>query len=217
MTTATYQTDVSDMLIPHNMLRSVLGSAEAIVEGVQREDRDHRAAVTSYFDNVLRFLDAHHGGEDACIWPLLGERCPTAAELLDRMGDEHEAIHASRERAGAALVQWSASGDAASELVSTLNDLRSRVEQHFREEETEILPLASANMSPEEWAALPGHAMAHFAGDKIWLILGLVLEQMTDEQRAFTLSLLPPPAVEMWTTMGNAAFDEFIAEVRSTA
>jgi hypothetical protein len=85
------------------------------------------------------------------------------------------------------------------------------------EEEVEILPLASRMMSPEEWGAMPGHAMVNFTGDKIWLILGLIFEQMNEEGLAFTFSLLPPPVVEMWKTSGEAAFKEFIGRVRQEA
>ncbi len=92
--------------------------------------------------------------------------------------------------------------------------MQAQLDAHFVEEETEILPLASAHMSAEEWGALPGHAMAHFSGDKIWLILGLIFEQMTDEQLADTMTLLPPPVVDMWKTTGKASFDDFVARVR---
>ena len=66
----------------------------------------------------------------------------------------------------------------------------------------------------EEWGALPGHGMANFHGDKIWLILGLIRERMTDEQRAAMLAHMPPPALEMWTGFGEQAFKEYAAEGR---
>ena len=214
--TVVYQTETSDMLIPHNMFRSVLRTAPEILREVRDGDSAHAADVYSYFDNVLRFLDAHHGGEDDLVWPLLTKRCPEAAELLARMENQHQAIHDERERSGVLLDAWVETADAgtAGQVASALAALTSEIEAHFAQEEDEILPLASRNMSQEEWGALPGHAMGHFSGDKIWLILGLILEQMTPEQRAFTLTLLPPPAVEMWTSMGNAAFDDFVAKVR---
>lgn len=214
--TVIYQTETSDMLIPHNLFRSAFATANQVVAGVRSDDTEKIAAVYSYFDNVLRFLDAHHGGEDACVWPLLGARCPHAAELLGRMEGEHSTIHRLREVAGDALASWNISADAASArpLVEALSELEAEIDKHFAEEEREILPLASRYMSPEEWGALPGHAMAHFTGDKIWLILGLVFEQMSHEELAFTLTLLPPPVVEMWKMSGEEAFKEFIGTVR---
>jgi hypothetical protein len=51
--------------------------------------------------------------------------------------------------------------------------------------------------------------MANFHGDKIWLILGLIRERMTDGQRAAMTAHLPPPALEMWTTFGEQAFKDY--------
>ena len=87
------------------------------------------------------------------------------------------------------------------------------LEEHLEEEEQNVLPLAAANLSIEEWGALPGHGMAHFEGDKIWLILGLIRERMTDEQRADMLAHLPPPALEMWTGFGEQAFKDYSSVV----
>ena len=216
---ATYHTDTSDMLIPHGLFRKALGSAGEVIGGVSTGDGEHLAAVTSYFDNVLRFLDAHHGGEDAVVWPVLTERCRTAADLIASMEAEHESIHSLRERAGTRLTGWTGPADAAgtAALVESLAALRTELEAHFAEEEEKILPLASSNMSPEEWGQLPGHAMRHFTGDKLWLVLGLVFEQMTDEQRTYVLGVMPPPVVEMWTTTGRSAFGDFIGRVRQAA
>jgi hemerythrin-like domain-containing protein len=215
----TYATDTSDMLIPHGLFRTVFATADEIIDAVPDGNAERVAAVYSYFDNVLRFLDAHHGGEDALIWPVLSRRCGDAEELLARMEREHETIHRRRDEAGEALAAWNAAPDTARAraLAQALAGLRAEVERHFSEEEQEILPLASRNMSAEEWGALPGHAMAHFSGDKIWLVLGLIFEQMSPEELAFTFSLLPPPVVEMWNTSGNAAFDEFMGRVRPAA
>ncbi|MFI5313087.1 MAG: hemerythrin domain-containing protein [Candidatus Dormibacteria bacterium] len=217
--TVEYQTDTSDMLIPHATFRTAFASAGAIIAGGSRDDAEQTTLVSSYLDNVLRFLDAHHGGEDAVVWPVLTERCPAAGELLTRMEGQHAAIHELRERAGSLLTAWTASADPEDgrKLAAAMAGLGAEIEVHFGEEETEILPLASRNMSPEEWGQLPGHAMQHFTGDKIWLILGLVFEQMTPEQLAVTLPHLPAPVVTMWDSSGRPTFEDFIARVRATA
>ncbi len=217
--TVAYQTDTSDMLIPHGMFRTGFASAGAIIARASRGDAEQTALVSSYFDNVLRFLDAHHGGEDALVWPVLTERCPAAAELLARPPGQPAAIHEPPARAGARLTAGAASGDSEDgrKLAAAMAGLGAEIEVHFGEEEAEILPVASRNMSPEEWGQLPGHAMQHFSGDKIWLILGLVFEQMTPEQLAVTLQHIPAPVVTMWNTTGRAAFEGFIAQVRATS
>ncbi len=216
---ADYKTDTSDMLIPHGLFRSNLAQAGDIVTAVRAGDGEQLAIVSNYVDNLLRFLDAHHGGEDAVVWPVLAQRDPTAAALLARMEAQHHAIHELREKAEALLQRWTASGDPEDgrALSAALKGLAAELEVHFGEEEAEILPLASRYMSAEEWGALPGHAMQHYTGDKLWLLLGLVFEQMTQEQLDAVLPHMPAPVIEMWNTSGKAQFDSLITRVRGAS
>jgi hypothetical protein len=121
------------------------------------------------------------------------------------------------ESAKGALDGWATEGDSQSEnLVRSVADLDEALCEHLDQEEEKILPLAAEYVSVEEWGMLPGHGMANFQGDKIWLILGLIRENFTEEQRALMLANMPPPAVQMWESMGEASFDEMIGEVRAT-
>ena len=86
--------------------------------------------------------------------------------------------------------------------------------EHLDEEERLGLPLAAEYLSAEEWGRLPGHGLAAFDGDKVWLILGLIRERMNEDQRAAMLAHMPPPAVDMWTGFGEQAFNELAAAGR---
>ena len=88
--------------------------------------------------------------------------------------------------------------------------------RHLDQEEVEIVPLAAEYLTVEEWGSLPGHAMGKFQGDKVWLIMGLIRENFNQEQRDLMLEHLPPPARQMWETMGEASFNDVIAQVRRT-
>lgn len=213
--TALYNTDTSDLHIPHGAFRDVFGPAAQIVESVPPGDGERVAAVSTYLDNTLRFLDAHHEGEDAVVWPVLRERCPAQQALIESMESEHTAVHALRDEAGDALQAWSQSPDAATarRLAAAMSALHAKLDAHFAEEERQVVPLASAYMSPEEWGALPGHALQHFTGDKLWLILGLVIDQMNDAERAAILSHMPPPVVALWND-NRPAYDALLARVR---
>src|SRR5262249_7831808 len=106
-------------------------------------------------------------------------------------------------------------------VVADLGALRAQLVVHLDREEAEALPLCAVYLSPEEWGALPGHGMANFHGDKIWLILGLIRQRMTEAQRADMLEHMPPPAVEMWTGFGEQAFkdlsEQVVVEVKTRA
>jgi hemerythrin-like domain-containing protein len=215
--TALHHTDTSDLHIPHGMFRGAFGPAPQIVASVAAGDADRVAAVSTYLDNVLRFLDAHHEGEDAVVWPRLSERCPSQHALIATMESDHTAVHALRTQAGDALAAWSQSPTTpnARRLADAMAALHAKLDAHFADEEREVIPLASANMSPEEWGELPGHAMRHFTGDKLWLVLGLIINQMTAEQRAAILPHMPPPVIEMWNA-NRAAYDDLLARVRGS-
>ena len=91
--------------------------------------------------------------------------------------------------------------------------LRAQLVEHLDAEEAQALPLCAENILAEEWGQLPGHALAGYRGDKVWLILGLIRQRMNDAQRAAMLEHMPPPALEMWTSFGEQAFKELSNEV----
>ena len=103
-------------------------------------------------------------------------------------------------------------GQAVIGLIGTIDET---LRPHLGEEENEVLPIASAWISPEEWAQLPGHAVRQsFAGDKPWLAIGLIRERLTPEHGSSMLSGMPPPLQTLWTDQWEPAYNAFIAEVR---
>jgi iron-sulfur cluster repair protein YtfE (RIC family) len=206
--------DVTDMFAVHGVFRDTLGAAPGLVGGVALGDAERLALVANYYENVLSFLASHHDAEDTLVFPLLRERCPGQGALLDRLHGEHEEAVKLMSKATGALAAWPG-GDAAaqSEVADSLEDLRVQLEPHLDEEEAKGLSLCAENMSLEEWGALPGFGMAHFEGDKIWLILGLIRQRMNDAQRAAMLEHMPPPAVDMWTGFGEQAFNDLSSQV----
>ena len=218
---ATPRPDVTDMFAVHGVFRDTLAAAPSLVGGVEAGDSERRALVANYYENVLSFLKAHHDSEEKLVFPLLRERCPAEGALLDRLEAEHEEAMKLLANAERALAAWSG-GDvlAQSEVVGSLESLRAHLEPHLDTEESKALSLCAENMSLEEWGALPGHGMAAFGGDKVWLILGLIRQRMNDAQRAAMLEHMPPPAVEMWTGFGEQAFKDLstqvVVDVRST-
>ena len=148
------------------------------------------------------------------VFPLLRERAAGAGELVDDMTEQHHEAIALLQEARAALAAWPG-GDAATQQAAQerLDALGSHLCEHLEEEEAKVLPLAAEYLSMEEWGALPGHGMANFHGDKIWLILGLIRERMTAEQQAAMAAHMPPPALEMWTGFGQQAFKDYSSVV----
>jgi hypothetical protein len=208
--------DVTEMYAVHGVFRDTLGAAPRLVGDIAPGDATRVDQIANYYDNILYFLEAHHEGEEALIFPRLRERCPGEDALLDSLESEHEEavklLTATRE----SLAAWpGADGDAAAQpaVAESIEALRAQLVTHLDHEETRGLPLCAENILAEEWGQLAGHAMAGFKGDKVWLILGLIRQRMTQEQRDRMLQHMPPPARDMWTSFGENAFGELSAEV----
>ena len=206
--------DTTDMYAVHGVFRDTLGAAPILVGGVAPGDAERAALIANYYENILSFLHSHHDGEEHLVFPLLRERCEGAGALLDEMAEQHHEALELLGQAQAALAAWPG-GDAAAQKAAQerLDELCSHLNEHLAEEERKVLPLAAEHLSMQEWGALPGHGMANFHGDKIWLILGLIRERMTDGQRAAMMANMPPPALEMWTGFGQQAFTDYAAGV----
>jgi hypothetical protein len=161
-------------------------------------------------------LHAHHEGEDELLWPRLVERAPDQGELVERMQAQHAGLLAALADAEAALGTWTDEPDIdrGAALAAALATLGVMCAAHFDEEERRILPLAAETVTVEEWAELPGHAMRTFSGDRIWLVLGLVQEQMPPAAREQMEAGMPAPLREMWQGAGRAQFDAFVSALR---
>lgn len=210
------RTDTGDMLAVHQVFRRALPAAGRLVGEVGAGDRARSELVGSFYSNVLDFLHVHHEGEDLLVTPRLLERAPDEADLVGRVAAQHQTVVPLMETARRLVGPWATSADPerGAELVHAVTALDAALIPHLDEEEAAVLPLCSVHLSPDEWGQLPAHGLGNFGGDKVWLILGLIRENMTEEHRAAMLAHMPPPAVEMWTTMGNAAFDGFVADLR---
>jgi hemerythrin-like domain-containing protein len=210
-----YQTETSDMIAVHQALLGSLDAAPTLVAKAV-EDPARTDAIGSFFENVLEFLHVHHAGEDELIYPRLEERCAENKALLERIDEQHTLLYEPMEVAAAAIDAWRVDRSEAGgrSVVDAIAIIDQTLRPHLSEEELTVLPLASAWMSQEEWAELPIHAMRSFRGDKPWLSLGLIMENIGDERREAMLARMPPERQALWRQEWGSAFGDFITEIR---
>jgi len=215
-TTTVPRPNTRDMVGVHQVFREAFGCAAQLVGSVCGDRTDRTDAVTDYYANVLAMLRVHHQGEDELLWPKLSERAPHEAVLVARMQGQHEGLHDALSEAERRLVAWRAQCDIdhGAALAAALAALGVMCAAHFDEEERRILPLAAELCTVEEWSELPAHAMRNFDGDKVWLVIGLVQEQMPPQARELMEAAMPAPLRDMWHGAGRAQFDEFVARLR---
>ena len=209
--------DTSDMVGLHRVFRNALDSAPQYVGTVPDGDADRVELVGSYYAHVLELLHVHHEAEDELLTPRLVERAPDHAELISRIAGQHDTVLGSLDDADSAVADWRSNptAEARDALVQSLATLNGTLIPHLDEEEREILPIAAQHINVAEWGELPAHGMRAFTGDKMWLLLALVQEQMTPEQIANMEAHMPPPVAEMWNGPGRGLAREYIAQVRT--
>ncbi len=97
--------DTSDMVAVHQVFRSSFSSAPELFGSVDG-DAGRRELIADYYANVLAFLEVHHEGEDALVFPLLAERAREQEPLIERMRAQHDEAVALLEVARDTLTSW---------------------------------------------------------------------------------------------------------------
>ena len=184
--------DTNMMRIVHNALRRDLRRArEALTRDPAPDDRQIRA-IAEHLTWMMEFLDAHHRSEDDGLYPVVRERDPSAASLLDDMAHDHEAVSRSIDRLERA-VQGSDQVDTRDSMVQAIDDLSELLLPHFEREERDVMPVVSRAITNAEWQAieqehnLDGKSMSQLGKEGHWLIDGA-----TTEDRDRVLGLVSP-------------------------
>lgn len=206
--------DVTDMYAVHQVFRDTLAAAPGLLSDESAAAPDRAALLADFYANVLAFLDVHHQGEDLLLFPLLLDRCPSDTDTINRIAAQHHDVTEILGSCKADLAAWQAGDDNARiTLGDHLGQLGVTMTEHLDDEEQQLLPLCAEAMTPPEWGQLPAHGSQHFAGNKIWLIWGMILARFSPAQRDAMLEHMPPPALDMWTSFGEASYNELIAQV----
>lgn len=216
MTTTLPMADTRDMIGLHQVFREALASAPVLVGGSSVGDTARAELVGTYYDNVLRLLHAHHEGEDELMTPRLLARCTSAeADDVRRIARMHDDVTQDLAAAEAAVAAWrlAASASDRDAAASRLAQLDTTLAEHLDEEERVVLPIAAQYLNVAEWGELPAHGMRTFTGDKLWLIIGIVQQQMPHAARANMEAHMPPPVASMWESSGRRLFSDFIAKL----
>ena len=77
-----------------------------------------------------------------------------------------------------------------------------------------MVPLIGQCINVAEWGQMSATAFQLFSGDKVWLVIGLIQEQMLDTENATMEANMPPPVHEFWVGSGRGMFQDFIGAVR---
>jgi hypothetical protein len=200
----------------HRIFREALDAVPRFIGDVPPGDRDRADLVGSYYANVLKLLHAHHEAEDLTIFPMMLERLPEHADVISRVNAEHETVLGALGLAEDAVAAWRAdpSSSARDAAVAALGALQPILVGHLDHAEADVVPIIALCINVAEWGQMSATAFQRFSGDKVWLAIGLIQEQLLAEENATMEANMPPPVHEFWVGSGRPMFQEFAAELR---
>lgn len=139
----------------HDHLRAELAQLRDLVEQVAAGTIDAGAArsqiatmtmrqnnwtLGAYCESYCRLVTMHHTGEDSMVFPKLRRAEPGLAPVLDRLQEEHEAIHKIIERVDRTLVAFVGEPGGLGDLRAAVDLLSDALLSHLSYEERELVP-----------------------------------------------------------------------------
>jgi hemerythrin-like domain-containing protein len=207
---------VHEMVIVHRVFRKELGMLPALVAATAEGDRKRARTLHKHYRFVTEVLHHHHSYEDDNLWPVLTERCPMDAELIARMETQHERVAALIASLPDAWQAWEYVADTGSgaRLAEVLAELSAALDEHLHDEEVYLLPIMEAHLSVAEWKAFGKHAARKMDKKKGLFWLGLMFEDITDDEYARFWAGLPAYVRLGYSTVGEGQYRRGAARVR---
>lgn len=138
----------------HRSLAAVIQAMQdAVVEGSGPVDFSMMRAAVFYLREFPERL--HHRREEETLFALLRQRAPESASAIAVLEAQHREGHMAFARLEAALATFERHGN--SERAAFAAELERYAQHqwtHMGQEETEILPLASAHLTEADWQAI---------------------------------------------------------------
>ena len=219
-TAALTRPDTDEMVRVHRVFREAFGVAPQLIGAVRADDVDQVSRIATYYEGVLVFLHVHHEGEDELLWPRLLERCHGEAAVINLASDQHQGVLTDLANAEERLATWREHPDTdrGAKLAAALSTLGANLVVHLDNEEKTILPLVEEHLTVDEWHELSAHGMqtgGQRAPHLMWLVIGLIRDEMTDGMRAGMDAGMPPPVHDFWVNQGEQMYREFIGKLRA--
>ncbi|MTH68443.1 hemerythrin domain-containing protein [Agromyces bracchium] len=184
--------DTSGMILVHRIFRWLYRELPLLVRDVQAGDVERAGVVGIYAKLDFFALHLHHRTEDTILWDRLAARDPACAVHVDLMRAQHAEVASQLARIEPQLDPWLETADAGlrDAFAGDIEFLRDTLLVHLGREEDDILPVAGAVMSQQEWDQLEAHTRKtllarrrDFPRDVLSLQLGLLLASVPEAER----------------------------------
>ncbi|NVN88305.1 MAG: ATP-binding cassette domain-containing protein [Rhodopseudomonas sp.] len=145
----------------HRNLWRLASAIELVAGSIEQEQRVDSEFFNSVFDYLEHFVDhSHHPKEDDFLFRLLRLRSEEAGPIIDRLAADHH--EAPNELATLRAQLAAATNPAAiSSFVAGLKSYAATQKRHILAEEKELLPLARAALTADDWREIDSAFLAN--------------------------------------------------------
>ncbi|GAA3215099.1 hemerythrin domain-containing protein [Microbacterium terregens] len=215
--------DTSGLILVHRIFRWLYRELPVLVREVDAGDLDRAAVVGDYAKLDFFALHMHHETEDTVLWDRLTTRDPACVEHVDQMRAQHAAVGAQLASIEPQLAPWVASADATlrESFAADIEALRDTLFAHLGQEEDEIMPVAGAVLSQQEWDEMEEHTRAELIAhrkelpkDVMSLQLGLLLASVPEAERdEWFRANVPAPIRLLYLLLMKRRYDRAMREL----
>ena len=184
--------DLTLFLLAHRVFRHEFARLAKAAENAPdpKVDMDRKDAIDKQIAMMMRSLHAHHTGEDTRLWPLLRERDPAAAVVLDRLEREHQHIDPLIAAASDRTVLLQDRAPYLAELASALS-------VHLDHEEADAVPLLRRHLTRAEWEADSKTHLKEVRRDTA-MFVGTMTDFMSEDEVADLMANAPKALVVLY-------------------
>ena len=209
--------NVRDMAIVHRLFRKVFDESARLTRAAPSPSPGRVTFLADHIDLALTGLPIHHQDEDALLYPKLIERAPEQAPLAEHVEYEHELIKTALDAASAACATWRErpSPETGEALAAALDHLNDVVQPHLDDEEQKIVPLAAVTLTQREWDAMGKAGVSKIPRKKRPVALGMMLDALSEEERAYMLKTVPAPMRMLLPFMVERPWKKYAATLRT--
>ena len=210
--------DPREMFVVHDVFRREFALMPGLIATVAPGDHDRAELVGDHIDGLTSLLHHHHEGEDAHVWPLLGERCPDSVAALGSMHHQHEQLASHLDGVSAALAAWrvDAAAAAGQRLAVALDRTLPLLRQHLEDEERYVVPLMERCLSAVEWDEMVQKGAADADPAQLPLNFGMLMYEGDPEIIERVLAAMPAEARPVITALAAQTFAEHSRAVHGT-
>lgn len=215
--------DTSGLILVHRIFRWLYRELPLLIREVDAGDVERAAIVGRYAHLDFFALHMHHETEDIALWDRLTSRDPGCALHVDQMRAQHAEVAARLALIEPQLAPWMATAEPGlrDAFAEDIEALRDTLGVHLRQEEDDIMPVAGAVMSQQEWDWMETHTRETLAAhrkelgkDVMALQIGLLIASVPEAEREeWMRENIPAPIRVLYLLLMKRKYDQAMREL----